>query len=297
MGLLSLSDHPAHPKLQSKDRPPLPHQVLPSEHRRSQRQKIFDSLFQEKPINPKVMSGHSKWHNIKHKKMAGDAKKGKVFTKHAKLIAITARNNPDPSTNALLKAAIDNAKAENVPNDNIDRAIKKGAGMDKDAATYEEVLYEAFGPGGVAMLIQAITDNRNRALGNIKVILSKKGGRLADAGSVAWMFKKVGVIYVALSAEQLKNKDETELEMIDLGADDVETDGNVLKIITSPEEFGRVRNTLKDKGYQIESSSLVFESANSIALIEDSPEMETLQKLIDALEGEDDVDEIFTNLE
>lgn len=243
------------------------------------------------------MSGHSKWNNIKHKKMAGDAKKGKIFTKHAKLIAITARNNPDPSTNALLKAAIENAKADNVPNDNIDRAIKKGAGMDKNAATYEEVVYEAFGPGGAAMLIQAITDNRNRALGNIKVIVSKKGGRLADAGSVAWMFKKVGVIYIELSPEQFKNKDEIELEMIDLGAQDVEIDGNVLKIVTSPEEFGRVRNTLKEKGYQIESSSLVFESSNSISLPEDGPEMESLQKLIDALEGEDDVDEVFTNLD
>jgi YebC/PmpR family DNA-binding regulatory protein len=242
------------------------------------------------------MSGHSKWNNIKHKKMAGDDKKGKVFTKHAKLIAVAARGNPDISTNAILKAAIDNAKAVNVPNDNIERAIKKGAGEDKNAATFEEIVYEAFGPGGVSLLIQTLTDNKNRALGNIKVILGKKGGRLADAGSVAWMFKKVGVIFLELSDEELKNREEVELEMIDLGVEELEIDGNMVKIVTTPDEFGRVRNALAESGYTVDNSAMVFQAANEVELPEEEPSFTALQNLVEALECEDDVDEVFTSL-
>lgn len=243
------------------------------------------------------MARHSKWHNIKHKKMAEDAQKSKVFTKHAKLIAIAARNGGDPATNPYLKALIDNAKAENVPNDNIDRAIKKGAGADKDAAVFEEMLYEGFGPGGVAMLIQAITDKNNRALGNIKVIMAKKGGRMADAGSVSWMFKKVGVILVEVPEALVGEMEKLELELIDLGAVEVETDENMFKIVTTPDDLGRLRNALESKGLIIESARLTYEANNKIAISEGDTLRDQLDLLIETLESEDDVDEIFTNLE
>jgi YebC/PmpR family DNA-binding regulatory protein len=258
------------------------------------------------------MARHSKWHNIKHKKMAEDARKGKVFTKHAKLIAIAARNGADPSSNPLLKVMIDNAKAENVPNDNIERAIKKGAGADKNAAVYEEMLYEGFGPGGVAMLIQAITDNKNRALGNIKVIMGKKGGRMADPGSVAWMFRKAGLILAELPAEIRSDKgvsddagskermnermEEIELKMIDLGARDVETDENMLRIVCAPEDLGRLRKALEEQGLRIESAAMTYEAANKVELTEEGPERAALEVLLEALENEEDVDEVFTSL-
>lgn len=229
--------------------------------------------------------------------MAEDARKGKVFTKHAKLIAIAARSGADPSTNPLLKALIDNARAVNVPNDNIERAIKKGAGADKDAAVYEEMLYEGFGPGGVAMLIQAITDKKNRALGNIKIIMGRKGGRMADSGSVSWMFKKVGIILAEVPEKMLGKMEELELEIIDLGALDVETDANMFKIVTSPEDLGRLRNTLEGRGLLIESSALTYEADNKIVLAEEDPQREALEILLEKLESEEDVDEIFTNLE
>lgn len=243
------------------------------------------------------MARHSKWHNIKHKKMAEDAQKSKVFTKHAKLISIAARNGADPATNPFLKSLIDNAKAENVPNDNIDRAIKKGAGADKGAAVFEEMLYEGFGPGGVAMLIQAITDKKNRALGNIKLIMAKKGGRMAEAGSVSWMFKKVGVILAEVPEQMTLQMGELELAIIDLGALEVETDENIFKIVTTPDDLGRMRNTLSEKELVIESAALTYEAKNKIRLSEDDPQREQLDILMGILEREDDVDEIFTNLE
>jgi YebC/PmpR family DNA-binding regulatory protein len=242
------------------------------------------------------MARHSKWHNIKHKKMAEDARKGKIFTKHAKLIAIAARNGADPSSNPLLKAMIDNAKAENVPNDNIERAIKKGAGADKNAAVYEEMLYEGFGPGGVALLIQAITDNKNRALGNIKVIMGKKGGRMADPGSVSWMFRKTGVIMAEspeLSPDQLED---LQLKIIDLGATEVENDQNLFRILCAPEDLGRLRKALLDLQLHIDSAAMTYQSANSVELAEGSEQRAALENLLEALENEEDVDEVFTNL-
>jgi YebC/PmpR family DNA-binding regulatory protein len=243
------------------------------------------------------MARHSKWHNIKHKKAAEDSRKGKVFTKHAKLIAIAARAGADPGSNPLLKAAIEVARAENLPNENIERAIKKGSGEGKDAVNYEENIYEGFGPGGVAMLISTLTDNKNRALGNIKVIMNKKGGRLAESGAVAWMFKKVGVIFLEIEGKNQNRMEEIVLELIDLGAQDVETDGNMMKVITAPEDLGKIRNAIIAKGWPVDSSELTYEAANKTEMAENDPNREALEILIEALEAEDDVSDVFINLD
>jgi len=244
------------------------------------------------------MAKHSKWNNIKHQKQAEDSKKGKVFTKHAKLIAIVARNGADPDINPPLRMAIDNAKAESVPNDNIERAIKKGSGESKDSVLFEELVYEGFGPGGVAMLIEVLTDKKNRALGNIRTTMGKRGGRMAESGAVAWMFKKIGEIILAVQPEQVEW---IELKAIDLGADDVradESEGQVyLKITSSPENFGKIRRALSEKGVHIESSRLTYEASSKVSLNENSQEMQDLERLINLIEEEDDVSEVFTNLE
>jgi YebC/PmpR family DNA-binding regulatory protein len=244
------------------------------------------------------MARHSKWNNIKHQKAAQDARKGKVFTKHARLIAIAARNGADPGSNPLLRMTIDNAKAERVPNENIERAIKKGSGEGKDSVLYEEAVYEGFGPGGVAMLIEVLTDNKNRAVGNIRTTMGKRGGRMGEGGSVAWMFKKVGEIILAVDRTKTE---EIELMAIDLGADDVQIESadeqTFLKIISTLEKFGRIRRELEEKGFNIDSSKLTYEASSKVSLAEESQEMADLERLIETLEEEDDVSEVFTNLE
>lgn len=245
------------------------------------------------------MARHSKWNNIKHHKAVEDKKRGKVFTKHARLIAGAARGGGDPDHNPLLRSAIDNARAVRVPNDNIERAIKKGSGEGKDAVVFEEIVYEGFGPGGVAMLIEVLTDNRNRPFGNLKTTMGKRGGRVAENGAVAWMFKKVGEII--LSAANQSRAEELELLAIDLGADDVQVsseDGeNLVKIICSPENLGRMRKELEEKGFNVESSKMTYEASSKVALAEDSPEMAELERLIEYIEEDDDVSEVYTNLE
>ena len=244
------------------------------------------------------MARHSKWHNIKHKKMAEDIRKGKLFTKHAKLIAIAARNDADPASNPLLRSMIENARAEGVPSENVERAIKKGAGELKDNVIYEEALYEGFGPGGVAMLIEVFTDKKNRALGNIRTTMGKRGGRMGESGSVAWMFKKVGEIILELNEKQAE---EAELIAIDLGVDEVEKeiiDGKVLlKMTCTPENLGRIRRDLMEKGLIIESSKMTYEASVKVILAEESQEYADLERLIELIEEEDDVNEVFTNLE
>ncbi len=240
------------------------------------------------------MARHSKWHNIKHRKAAADAKKGKVFTRHAKLIAIAARSGgPDPEMNPLLRAAIDNAKAANLPNDNIERAIKKGAGEGKNGANYEAIDYDAFGPGGVAILIQVLTDNRNRALTNIKNILNKNGGRFVDSGSVSWMFRKKGVIEVM---EGKLPPDEMELQLIDAGAENVEVMEGGWRVITAYEDLALVKQNLSKAGVEIVSAEIVKIADNVIELADDAKEAEELLNLVDLLEEDDDVDQVFTNL-
>src|SRR5437899_3386132 len=193
------------------------------------------------------MSGHSKWHSIKHKKGATDAKRGKLFTKFIKEITVAARTGGgDPDANARLRKAILDAKAGNMPNDTIDRAIRRGTGAE-EGVTYEEITYEGYGPGGVALLIEAMTDNRNRTVAEIRHIFSKNGGNLGESGSVGWMFDKKGYIVVDKAA---KAEDELFEIAIEAGADDMQDEGDVYEIFTTPENFDTVHDAIKAAGIE-----------------------------------------------
>lgn len=241
------------------------------------------------------MSGHSKWHSIKHGKAIVDAKRGKVFTKHAKLITIATREGGggDPAMNPALRTAIINARADNVPNLNIEKAIKKGTGEDKGAAQIEEVIYEGYGPGGIAFLIQAITDNKNRVIGNIKSIFLKHGGSIAEPGSVGWMFAKKGLIF---ALTENKNPEEAELEAIDAGAEDISVDGSEFEIITEASKMAHVRDNLEKAGFKIEKAELIFVPKNVIKV--DVPEKaQKVLSLVEALEDDEDVSNVYGNFD
>src|SRR5436853_3396443 len=191
------------------------------------------------------MSGHSKWHSIKHKKGALDAKRGKLFTKFIKEITVAARSGGgDADGNARLRKAILDAKAGNMPNDTIERAIRRGTG-EEEGVNYEEITYEGYGPSGVALLIQSMTDNRNRTVAEIRHIFSKNGGNLGESGSVGWMFDKKGYIVVDKAA---KSEDELFEIAIEAGADDMQDDGDVFEILTAPENFDAVLEAIKKAG-------------------------------------------------
>jgi YebC/PmpR family DNA-binding regulatory protein len=241
------------------------------------------------------MSGHSKWHSIKHKKAAEDAKKGKVFTKHAKLIAIAARNGGDPVMNPSLRLAIDNARAENMPRENIERAIKKGTGEGKDAVVMEEIFYEGFGPGGAALYIETLTDNRNRTLTNVKHIFTKHGGNFGSAGTVGYLFKKKGVINVKV-AEAGKSADEIELAAIDAGAEDVVSDGEIITIYTEPTVVMKAKTAMEAAGVKIASASQTYVPQTNVR-IENVEIAKQLLKMVDLIEEDEDVSEVHSNFD
>ena len=234
------------------------------------------------------MSGHSKWHSIKHKKGALDAKRGKIFTMHAKVISITARNGADPEMNPALRTAIDRAKADNVPNANIDRAIKKGAGLDKDADAYEEVTYEAFGPEGTVFMIDCITDNKNRTFTNLRTLIAKAGGNLGSAGTVAWKFERKGFLSLTAPAE-------AELDIIDAGAEDLSVDEQGhFEIYTAPDSLGQVRDVLIAKGYKPEKEELIWKAKESMP-ITDLATAEKMMKFMEKIDDDEDVNHMYTN--
>jgi YebC/PmpR family DNA-binding regulatory protein len=238
------------------------------------------------------MSGHSKWSTIKRKKGVADAKRGKIFTKIARYISVAAREGgADPEYNPSLKAAIEKAKAENMPNDNIERAIKKGAG-DQDSAKFEEINYEGYGPAGVAVLVSCLTDNRNRTASDVRHAFDMFGGNLGSTGCVAWMFDIKGV----LAIERTDSIDEEELMMqaIEAGAEDFSSDEDGFEIITNPEDFNSVRDALKDLGYSFVTAEVSFVPQNTIKLAEEH-DVKTMLKLIDALEDNDDVQSVYHN--
>jgi YebC/PmpR family DNA-binding regulatory protein len=239
------------------------------------------------------MSGHSKWHSIKHKKGIADAKRGKVFTKHAKLIAISARAGGDPEMNPALRTAIANAKADNVPNANIEKAVKKGSGGDKDATQYFEIVYEGYGPAGTAMLVEVITDNKNRALTNIKTAMTKNGGNLGEAGSVGWMFDRRGVIFANAKG---KNAEEAELEIIDAGAEDFSQENDSYEIITPDTDLMSVRDKLESFGFQVQKAELSYLPKNPLK-IESPQDAGKILKLIDLLEDDEDVSNVHSNFD
>lgn len=240
------------------------------------------------------MSGHSKWSSIKHKKGALDAQRGKVFTKHAKLIAIAAKRGPDPDTNPSLRAAMDNAKLDNVPNMNVERAIKKGSGQDKDAVAYEEILYEAFGPGGTALYIQVITDNKNRALADIKSMLTRHGGSMGITGSAARLFERKGLIIVPL--KEGMNADNVELSLIDAGAQDIKREGDSFEVYTNAGELAKVRDSLKSAGVEFEKATIVFLPVQTVK-IEDEATARRVLGLVNMLDEHDDVSEVYCNFD
>lgn len=248
------------------------------------------------------MSGHSKWANIRVRKTAEDAKRGKVFTRHARLIEMSARaGGGDPAANATLRTAIENARAENVPNANIERAIKKGTGG-LQGEQMAEILYAAFGPGGIACLIECLTDNRNRTLASLRAIVGKHGGNFADTNAVAWMFERKGVVSGQWAALRLCSGQvgsgqpmaALELELIDLGAENIETAGEVVMVITNQTDWVGIRDFLKGKGFESIESGFKYVAKERVS-IRDADTAQKVAAFIAALEVDDDVTEVFTN--
>ncbi|MFA7208695.1 MAG: YebC/PmpR family DNA-binding transcriptional regulator [Parcubacteria group bacterium] len=240
------------------------------------------------------MSGHSHWAGIKHRKGLNDAKKGKVFTKHATMITIMARDGGgNPETNFQLRLAIDRARLDNMPRENIERAIKKGTGELKDGAEIVEIIYEGMGPGNVMMLVKTATDNRNRTVSEVKSIFTKNGGKLGEMGSVMWNFKKVGNINLAVA----EGADPYALEekAIDAGAEDTVYSDNTLTVYTAPENLKTVQENLEKAGLKIEDAGLSYISLQKTALSAD--DQLDYEKLLETLDDQDDVQEIFDNLE
>jgi YebC/PmpR family DNA-binding regulatory protein len=239
------------------------------------------------------MSGHSKWHTIKHKKGATDAKRGKIFTKLIKEITVAARTggSGDIDSNARLRKAVTDAKGQNMPNDTIDRAIKRGTG-ELEGAQYDEVLYEGYGPNGVAVMVEAMTDNRNRTVAEIRHIFSKNGGNMGESGSVGWMFDKKGYFVVDKAA---KSEDELFEIAIEAGADDMQDEGDVFEIFSAPENFDAVNDALKDAGIEPQAAEVSMVPQNFIKL--EGGDAKTMMKLYDALEDNDDVQKVYANFD
>ncbi len=238
------------------------------------------------------MSGHSKWHSIKHKKGALDAKRGKLFTKLIKELTVAARTGgSDPEGNARLRKAIADAKAGNMPNDTIDRAIRRGSG-EEGGVNYEEITYEGYGPGGVALLIEAMTDNRNRTVAEIRHIFSKNGGNLGESGSVGWMFEKKGYLVVEKNA---KPEDQLFDIVIDAGAEDIRDDEDNWEIITAPESFEPVQSAIKSAGITPQVAEVEMIPQNYIKL--EGSQASQMVKLMEALEDHDDVQKVSANFD
>ena len=236
------------------------------------------------------MSGHSKWSTIKRKKGALDQKRGKIFTQLAKQVTLAAQNGTDPEMNTPLKHAIQRAKSANVPNDTIDRAIKKAAGA-KDGQAFEEQVYEAYGPGGSAFVIKTITDNKNRTVSDTKHILSENGGKLAQSGGVTWMFEERGIITASLGE---KSEEEVEMLAIEHDALDVEVQDGLAVVSTSVAGFASMEKALKDAGLTIEESKIGYVAKDALEV--DEGGAESVTKLSEALEEHDDIDSVFTNV-
>lgn len=237
------------------------------------------------------MSGHSKWSTIKHKKAAKDAKRGKIFTKLIREITVAARlgNSGDPNFNPRLRTAILAAKAASMPSDNIERAIKKGLG-DTDGAAFEDVIYEGYGPGGVAILVRALTDNRNRTVADVRGRFTKHGGNMGEAGCVNWMFHRKGVLMVEGGSVDEDQLMELALEA---GAEDVSGAGDAFEVTTDPESFEAVRDALEGGAVAISSAEIAMLPENTVRV--GGGEAEKLMKLLDALEDSDDVQSVSAN--
>ena len=239
------------------------------------------------------MSGHSKWSTIKRKKGAIDAKRGKAFTKIIKEITLAARlGGGDVEGNSRLRQAIMAAKEENMPKDNIERAIKKGLGSGEGAANYEEITYEGYGPGGVAVLVEIMTDNKNRTVAEIRHILSKHGGNLGENGCVAWIFNKKGAIVID---KKIIDEDALMELALDAGAEDVISDGNEFEVITDPSSFEKVKKVIDEKGIKHLEARIGMIPSNTVKL--EMNKAEQMLKLMEKLEDNDDVQNVYANFD
>jgi YebC/PmpR family DNA-binding regulatory protein len=239
------------------------------------------------------VSGHSKWSSIKHKKGAADAKRGQLFTKLSRAIIVAAREGgPDPAANLSLQNAIEKARSYSMPKDNIERAIARGSGADADAGAFETIVYEGYAPGGVALIVEALTDNRNRTASDVRHLFSKHDGNLGEAGSVSWMFERRGVVVVDGSADE----DELLLAAAEGGADDVERDGSSWEVVSAPESLSAVRLAVEAAGFTVESAGLTMVPKTTIG-VEDEGQAKKILRLIDGLEENDDVQEVYANFD
>ena len=240
------------------------------------------------------MSGHSKWSTIKHKKGAADAKRGKLFSKLSRAIMVAAKEGgSDPGSNLALQNAIEKARSYSMPKDNIQRAIAKGTGEGADGSTFETVVYEGYGPEGVAVIVEALTDNRNRTASDVRHLFTKHGGNLGATGAVAWQFERRGVVLV--EAEGV-DEDELVLAAADAGADDVELDGTTFVVSSSPEQLSAVREALESAGYALESVELSLVPKTTIAIADESTAKQVV-RLVEGLEENDDVQDVYANFD
>jgi YebC/PmpR family DNA-binding regulatory protein len=239
------------------------------------------------------VSGHSKWSSIKHKKGAADAKRGKLFSKLSRAIIVAAKEGgPDPAGNLSLQNAIEKARSYSMPKDNIERAIARGSGQDSDAATFETIVYEGYAVGGVAVIAEALTDNRNRTAAEVRHLFAKNDGNLGEAGSVGWLFERRGVVIVDGSADE----DELTLAAAEGGADDVQRDGSTWEVTAAPEHLSAVREAVEGAGFTVENAELALIPKTTIE-VEDESQAKKILRLIDALEENDDVQEVYANFD
>jgi len=240
------------------------------------------------------MSGHSKWSSIKHKKGAADAKRGKLFSKLSRAIIVAAREGgPDPAGNLALANAVEKARSYSMPKENIERAIARGSGTDSDAQAFETVVYEGYGPNGVALIVEALTDNRNRTASDVRHAFDKNDGNLGGSGAVAWLFERRGVVLV--DADKA-DEDELTLAAAEGGADDVTRDGSTFQVTSAPEALVSVREAIEDAGIEIESAELTMVPKTTIELADESAAKKVL-RLVDALEENDDVQDVYANFD
>jgi YebC/PmpR family DNA-binding regulatory protein len=240
------------------------------------------------------VSGHSKWSSIKHKKGAADAKRGKLFSKLSRAIIVAAREGgPDPAGNLALANAIEKARSYSMPKDTIERAIARGSGADSDAQAFETVVYEGYGPNGVALIVEALTDNRNRTASEVRHAFDKNDGNLGGSGAVAWLFERRGVVLV--DADKA-DEDELTLAAAEGGADDVTRDGSTFQVTSAPEALVTVREAIEAAGIPIESAELTMVPKTTIEVADESAAKKVL-RLLDALEENDDVQDVYANFD
>lgn len=237
------------------------------------------------------MSGHSKWATIKHKKAATDAKRGQLFTKLIKEVTVAARSGGNPDTNPRLRVAIDRAKDASMPQDNIERAIKKGTG-ELEGVSYEDMTLEGYGPGGVAIYIEALTDNRNRTTSEVRTIFTKKGGNMAGAGSVSWMFEKKGYIVVS---KKIIDEDKLMGIVLDAGAEDMVTEEENYAVKTTPQDFYKVKKALEDNKIKFESAEITLVPKSTVKMA--GEDARKVLELVDALEEHEDVQNVYANFD